>query len=164
MVCQMCRFSWCWDCGSTFTDNHGWICNPFGCNITKNSVQRHWAVKYTLRFLYLLIGVVLLPLLIIFYIPCASAYQGAKLVSSCLDDARGDREDSFTDIEGPDEEPRCSLFCALKTILVGLSGMLFFILGFIVNIIVAPCILVMMICCAPCYTYSKYRNQVHHVE
>lgn len=81
----MCYYSWCWDCGATFTENHGWLCNPFGCNISKNSLMRHPILRWLLRLLYVILGLLLFPILLVLFVPIASAYKGAVIVSEALD-------------------------------------------------------------------------------
>ena len=154
----MCHYSWCWDCKAIFTDGHGWLCNPFGCNISKDSIQRHFLIRGLLRTLYILLGILLLPILIVFFIPCASAWKGGSLVYECMNAAHELRiQNQFPDGETP-TEPCFSTFCVLRSIGVGLASLVFFFLGFILNLIVAPFLLILMLCCAPCYLCAKYRN------
>ena len=69
-----------------------------------NSRLRHPCVRWMLRFLYTLILIVLIPILLVFFLPCAAAYKGGKTVNTCLEachDSR-DLEDDFNMIGDDD--------------------------------------------------------------
>ena len=84
MICTWCSYSWCWDCYSEYSENHGLLCNPFGCKIMKNSRLRHPCIRWMLRIMYTILLIILIPILIVFFLPCASAYRGGNMVNECM--------------------------------------------------------------------------------
>ena len=37
-----------------------------------------------MTFIYVLLGILIFPFVLIFYVPCMAAYKGGSLVSQCL--------------------------------------------------------------------------------
>ena len=68
-----------------FEEGHGWMCNPFGLNIKKNSVMRNKCVFYLLRVIYIIILVILIPILILLFIPCKLAYMVGHATNDAID-------------------------------------------------------------------------------
>jgi len=72
MTCSICRYEWCWLCGSTYSSTHFSNLNPFGCPGLQNGSAGTWVKGriFLLRLgilLLFLIGVpVLIPALLIF--------------------------------------------------------------------------------------------------
>ena len=50
----------------------------------KNSVIRHPIIRCILRFLYCILFIVIVPILLVFYLPCAATYRGGEIVNECL--------------------------------------------------------------------------------
>lgn len=170
MICSRCRYSWCWDCHAEFSENHGWFCNPFGCNIMKNSTLRHPCIRWLLRCVYALLLIVSIPILIVLFIPSAAAYKGGKAVNMCFleyenrgqlqEDQSFDGDDSFRREHSvhfenrayePARRPCCSPFCILRVVVVTLCAVIFFLLGLAINVLVLPLALIGAILCAPIY-------------
>ena len=172
MQCTMCRYEWCWDCGAVFTEGHGWLCNPFGCNISKNSCQRNKCVAWTLSCLYVILGLLVFPFALVLYVPCASAIKGGGMINDCLNtwhESKISTDANAIDLSDNDQDDRyfcssmrsdgrrrarsrrCSCFCFMRVVVVGFCGLVFFILGLIANCIAVPLFLIMLVFCLPCY-------------
>ena len=97
MTCPQCDYSWCWDCNEKFEEGHGWMCNPFGLNIKKNSVMRNKCVFYLLRVIYIIILVILIPILILFFIPCKLAFMVGHATNDAIDNLfdQKNRDDAY---------------------------------------------------------------------
>lgn len=66
MTCRVCKYEWCWLCGSTYSDIHFSPLNPLGCAGMQNrNISAMGKCRiYTLRVLMVLGFLVLLPIVI----------------------------------------------------------------------------------------------------
>ena len=179
MACKICRFEWCWDCEATFTKGHGWLCNPFGCNISKNSVQRNRCCFILMTIVYILLAIIALPFLLVLYVPCAAAFKGSLAVNNCLvsyysrNATRGASDEDDDDdkyihssrIGEPSVQiPCCSCFNIVRCLLISLTSLVCFILGLVVNCVIVPIFLILLVLCIPCYFCANTINERQQVE
>jgi E3 ubiquitin-protein ligase RNF19A len=73
MTCRVCKYEWCWLCGSTYSDIHFSPLNPLGCAGMQN-LDRPALGKcrvYFGRVLMILGFLILLPIVIPFIMMCS---------------------------------------------------------------------------------------------
>lgn len=66
MTCTVCRYEWCWLCGSTYSYVHFSPMNPLGCAGLQNGHHSRWGKCkiYLLRILIMISIIVLSPIVI----------------------------------------------------------------------------------------------------
>ena len=129
---------------------------------------------------YGLLGILLFPFALVLYVPCKAAYKGGKLVNDFLvswhlQGKTHTQEETVTDNEGnnicsikaKNENARikcCSCFNFGRVISVGFTGLLCFVLGAILNLLIAPGFLILLLLCLPCFlvydTIDKKRKVI----
>lgn len=89
MTCLFCKYEFCWVCGGESTSDHFNVLNPFNCGATQ------FMEKPPNRVLLLLLKVIgmslvtmLLPMVLLFGLPIASACLGVNFVFICLNKVR----------------------------------------------------------------------------
>lgn len=82
MTCKVCKYQWCWLCGSPYSDIHFSPLNPLGCaNMQNRQITSFSKCKmYLLRLLMIIGFLCLLP----FVIPGVLAFCGPVLVYKYL--------------------------------------------------------------------------------
>lgn len=78
MTCGVCKYEWCWLCGSTYSDIHFSPLNPLGCAGMQNRNLSGFAKCkiYFLRVLMIIGFLILLPVVI----PCVMVFCGPVLL------------------------------------------------------------------------------------
>jgi len=72
MTCLFCKYQWCWVCKDTFTGyDHYTAGNPFGCGVgTFDTEVPNWCCRQLKKLLFILLGLILLPFVLVFAFPC----------------------------------------------------------------------------------------------
>lgn len=78
MTCGVCKYEWCWLCGSTYSDVHFSPLNPLGCAGMQNRNLSGFAKCkiYFLRVLMIIGFLILLPVVA----PCVMVFCGPVLL------------------------------------------------------------------------------------
>lgn len=82
MTCGICKYEWCWLCGSTYSDIHFSPLNPIGCAGMQNRNLSGFAKCkiYSLRVLMIIGFLILLPVVI----PLVMVFCGPVLLFNFL--------------------------------------------------------------------------------
>lgn len=82
MTCSICRYEWCWLCGSAYSTAHFSALNPFGCPGLQDRPRDDWGKCkiLLLRLALLLLFLVAIPVLL----PVAMVACGPALVGNLL--------------------------------------------------------------------------------
>lgn len=89
MTCTVCRYEWCWLCGSTYSSIHFSPLNPLGCAGMQDS-RFTGSTKckiYLIRFFILLGMIILIPIAL----PLSMVFAGPVLAVSTFDRRKGYR-------------------------------------------------------------------------
>ena len=128
---------------------------------------------------YCILGILLFPFALVFYVPCAAAYKGGKIVNDCLVSWHLQSKAQTLQVNDVDSDDNyicsnratidnarikcCSCFNFGRVIAVGFVGLLCFALGAVVNCIVAPAFLILLLLCLPCYLIHDTINKRREV-
>lgn len=72
MTCRVCKYEWCWLCGSTYSDIHFSPLNPLGCagmqnrNISAFSKCKIYILRFFMVIGFIILFPIVVPLVMIF--------------------------------------------------------------------------------------------------